>query len=252
MQGYEAVGGAAGDATFEVPSSTRGSSRGLPVEASGRRVPVLGQRQRVPTERVIEGFHGAQTQLAFFAPDWTAHSMRSTRNRGMKEVARWPNTLPWAFDRVANSAVLVQEQSRRMPQRTAIIEEPTSKGVGEDAWMPAVEGGEGVIRTSNPSMAGVAGRVAADAPLLASRARLPYVQDSRNFSAYHDGKDQQGMQGLEFMLLRNHPLLSNSDENIGDYGVKSMDALPAPTPSAVIAPGEAVLRLDDEMISQRP
>jgi hypothetical protein len=245
--GYVPIGGDVGDATFELPSSARGSSRGLPASASGRRVPVLAQQQRVPTQRVIEGYHGAQTQLAFYAPDWTAHSMRSTRDRGMKKVARWPNTLPWAFDRVANSAAFVQEQGRMPPQRTAIIEEPTSKGVGEDAWMPGVVG-EGVIRTSNPSMAGSVARVAAEAPLLQSRARLPYVHDSRNFSAYHDGKDQQGMQGLEFMLLKKHHLLPNKDEDIAGYDIASEDALPDPPPSATLAPAAPVMQQDADLL----
>lgn len=151
--------------------------------------------------------------------------MRSTRNRGMAPVERRPNTLPWAHGRIANHGALGGLRTRRNPQKTAIIEDVANMA---DVWLAPRQGSaantDPVSRASgNPHMQNAAGRVNSTAGTR-DHARMPYVLDRRTFSGYEGGRDT-GIQGLEYIHLRDHPLLPNTDDHGSDYPERQ-----APTP----------------------
>ena len=208
------------------PGVGRGSSRGQQQYVNPRTGYTIHQYLAPSKDRIIEGYHGAQAQTTFYANDWPSHSMRSTRDRGMRAVPRWPNTLPWAYDKVAYAPESSGAHTRVQPQRTSYIEDPGS--AAETAWMaktvpPATSrvrpktNGAGlgaVVRTSNPFMS-VGNRVSATVSSR-SRKRMPYTLDSRTFSDYTNGRDT-GLNGLEYLLLHNHHLLPNTDEDPKGY-----------------------------------
>jgi hypothetical protein len=148
---------------------------------------------------------------------------------------------------VVNNGVLIGQQTRKLPQKVSLIEETTTNRVAETTWMAkeasGFAGSEGVVRTTNPSMPHAAGRTFATNPLQRSRKKLPYSMDNRIFSAYDNNKDVKGVQGLEFMHLRNHPLLPNTDESLDGYDASPASALP-------VAPSNARVPAQDDVIKQ--
>lgn len=208
---------------FSRPATSRGSSRGQAAYVGPREELNFWQNLAPNSERIVEGFHGAQTQETFYeqGDGWMSHSMRSTRNRGMAPVPRWPNTLPWAFNKVAYAKESSGLHTRKQPRRTSYQEDPRRHG--ESTWMQGStsEIGPGlgaVTRTSAPFM-NAAGRVAAttgEYPDMRSRRKMPYTLDNRTFSEYVGAKDT-GINGIEYLLLRNHHLLPNTDERPDEY-----------------------------------
>ena len=243
------------------PATSRGSSRGQAAYIAPRKRTPFRQNLAFAPQQILEGFHGAQTQETFYEQDkgWMSHSMRSTRDRGMKAIPRWPNTLPWAHDKVVYAKESSGAHTRVQPRRVSYLEDPGSSGVAETAWMPrtlpptsASDGNTttnglglgAVTRTANPFMDAV-GRVNSTASER-SRRKLPYTLDNRTFSEYVGAKDT-GINGIEALLLHDHHLLPNTDEKRSEYvgnGAQDVDhATRAATGS--LLPGEARNASDD-------
>lgn len=213
---------------YERASTHRGSSRGQYAYAGQRQPLDFHQRLAPVPDHIIEGYHGAQTQVTWLDDDWLSHSMRSNRNRGMTAIPRWPNTLPWAHKNVAYAKESAGAHTRAQPRRTSYLEDPSGSGVAETTWMAKTQpptssivnrrddglGLGAVTRTSNPFML-VDGRVNSTA-LSRARKRQPYTLDSRTYSEFRGGRDT-GINGIEALLLLNHPLLPNTDEKQSEY-----------------------------------
>lgn len=199
-----------GAAVYNRPQTSRGSSRGLGAYARTR-APVVGVQQRlVPSsERINHGLHPVETTEAFYEPGWTTHSMRSTRNRGMAAIPRWPNTLPWAFNKVVAAKEQAGESTRKQPQRTSYMESPGTHGMG-GMWL-----GEGVVREPQPFM-DANGGIPAN-PQTRSRRKTPYTLDTRTYAVYDERGADGGINGIERMLLHKHHLLPNTDERADEY-----------------------------------
>ena len=241
-------------AHFARPATSRGSSRGQASYIAPRKRVRFRQNLAVDSEQIYEGFHGAQAQEVFYeqGKGWMSHSMRSTRDRGMKAIPRWPNTLPWAHDKVVYAKESSGAHTRKQPRRVSYLEDPGNSGVAETAWMaqtmppgsasagPTTNGlGIGAVtRTSNPYMNAV-GRVNSTASER-SRRKMPYTLDNRTFSEYVGAKDT-GINGIEALLLHNHHLLPNTDEKRSEYegiGAQNVSHAPRAAPGQLL-PGEA-------------
>lgn len=206
--GFDDAAQGAAAAAYDRPFTGRGSSRGLAAYATGR-VPLASRQHLAPSSnRIQQGLHRAEAQEAFYAPGWTTHSMRSTRNRGMAAIPRWPNTLPWAYNRVANAKELAGASTRLQPQRTSYMESPDTHGMGS-MWL------DGTLRESQPFM-DINGRATAN-PLTRSRRKMPYTLDTRTYAVYDKDGSDTGINGIDRLLLHNHHLLPNTDERAQEY-----------------------------------
>lgn len=249
------------------PATSRGSSRGQAAYIAPRKRVRFRQNLAFDPPQILEGFHGAQTQESFYeqGKGWMSHSMRSTRDRGMNAIPRWPNTLPWAHDKVVYAKESSGAHTRVQPRRVSYLEDPGSAGVAETAWMPktvaptsasagnTTTNGLGlgaVTRTTNPFINAV-GRVNSTARER-SRRKMPYTLDNRTFSEYVGAKDT-GINGIEALLLHDHHLLPNTDERRSEYagqGAQDVDHAPQAATGALM-PGEAenaaedIVRQDD-------
>jgi hypothetical protein len=205
----------------------------------GVRQPLSAAAQVMAPQQTIQGYHSGQMN-EMYDPMVSA---RSTHSRGMNPVSRFPNATPWAFDQVAYNSVLSGHQSRRLPHKTAIVEDPHSAGVAETTWMPVNDGDsdhDSVVRTSNPYMPVAGGSSAAVS--VRDRKRLPYVLETRTYASYTGGTDD-GAQGLEFAQLFNHPLLANTDESRSDYAEAQVSI-----PDLIVSSGPGVPELSAQSV----